>query len=1159
MAVSPADFYAYSRATGVQIPDDPYEKAKLVPEIREFRQNQLRAPQQEQSKGPDPLSVGLGIGLALAGGAAGFLGTKRLLKGPAKSATAGVRQVDLGNMSGDIATAGRFRPRAANEYAPAPSVEPTVVSASRQQIPSGQFSDVPTRANQPGSFKDLTDVERKIASQTQDFTPRGYLEETGAVAPIEDLTTKQEFAKPSLTNQAYEAVESGIGQEEQRIDVKLQRHTGTDVPDVDIPQVEDTFEAFGLLPPVQRTLTKQEKEAKIFARLETEALQLGKSSYSATAPFGPEGRRVPPGPLLYPSQIPVSAGKQVLGVSSPTREFLSAFAQGDSRVQDVVRRENVTGFENIKTYGGVKGASLLEGDTFDPLSGELLSLGEQISGAGKTKEVLNPAWTDAFKTYWERRSTELPHTLDDYAERKALGKLNYQLPVEGQSASNNAQMFEKWDKRTSEALQDLYAETVGDTPQYVIETIEPKTTFAGTETQYRGQAGSSGEATGVPVAVLNPKGIVYGARTKNEPFISVGEKTLARRAENPTYQSGNVLRFKGEGGSTNIDVMPLSYDTESDVVLPHATKGQQVLGKAKVTRTALVPLQKAVLTTNPQTGQQETRLVNFSIDLTAPVGTKKAIDEFGRESAKTTTLQEAVNDLRNYHGKDYASLNRDVDALLKRTHNAYDVPVMSRTSFDKYDEGRNEFIRMLSGSQYEAKEFGFLTSVEGQKLPYTGPISPGSKGNRAENVANARLMLSQAGVPLDKLSDYLPDAEELGTTPRVQTTSTRYLGIPKPDIMSTGTDLGIRTSTYERISPRMGGAVTNQLRRLISDGAKVENIDGNVVYSTERGKVSYPENQLIQTLKSENQDAPSIAALVGRSIATEKTDPLANRKEPSVLAQERGSEQGYYYDEAGQRRKESITTPWGSFTGAARFAAGPASVASMGSYPQGGSRVRVKTSPTDLSQLQERNEFAYAANLTPGGTVRQGALQLGGGLGTISAGIESLPSESATIERYGVTGGQLKQVGDVLMAQAAYKKGQQPGPTRQGLPSSIRLAETPQRLESPYHVYGPLPPSSNLQQQAATTLKNTPINKAIDKVRVPGGSDQPMIPGLLENNLLTSRGYTPNSALDFYTKALERDAAQLEASQPKERMVRRQGRMVPLSQTVQPIQRNVFY
>ena len=350
---------------------------------------------------------------------------------------------------------------------------------------------------------------------------------------------------------------------------------------------------------------------------------------------------------------------------------------------------------------------------------------------------------------------------------------------------------------------------------------------------------------------------------------------------------------------------------------------------------------------------------------------------------------------------------------------------MSRTSFDKYDEGRNEFIRMLSGSQYEAKEFGFLTSVEGQKLPYTVPISPGSEGNRAENVANARTMLLQSGVPQNNISNYLPDVEELGTTPRVQTTSTRYLGIPKPDIMSTGTDLGIRTSTYERISPRMGGAVTSQLRRLISDGAKVENIDGNVVYSTERGKVSYPENQLIQTLKSENQDAPSIATLVGRSIETTKTNPLINRKEPSVRAQERGSDAGYYYDELGSRVKESISTPEGSFTGAARFAAGPASVVSMGSYPQGGSRVRVKTSPTNLNQLQERNQFAYTANLTPGGTVRQGALQLGGGLGAIPAGIESLPSESATIGRYGVTGGQLKQFGETLMSRAAQRKNTQ--------------------------------------------------------------------------------------------------------------------------------------
>ena len=978
MALSPTDFYAYSRATGTPFPEDAEERAQMAPQVLEFRRNQLKSKDEDFN-----VTNALGTVAALAGIGAGGFGLTRLLgrKTPIKKV-----------------------------YAPPAEAAPVVEKISTAGVPPS-----------------------KAVEQTT-FTPRSYIEETGSVAPDVDvdvvdvdLTSKQKQFDSALPEQTSNAIESGLSQEEQRVDVKFQRHTGEDVPDVDIPQVEDPLEIFGLLPPAQRTLTKEEKEVKIFTRLEAEALKLGKTSYSATDPFGLEGRRIPPGPLLYPSQVPKTTGQTVAGVSSPTREFLSVFAQGDPRVQDVVRRENVLGFERVKTYGGVKNVSLLEGDVFDPLSGELLSKGEQIAGVGKTRQKLNPSWAEAYKTYWERRAEELPHTVDDYEARKAAGKLNYQLPEGEQNARNNAQMFKGWDKQTSEALQELYAETVGDTPQYISEIIEPKTSLAGTETQYRGQTGTTGEATSTPVPVLNPKGIVFGAQSKGQPFVSVAETTLARAAQDPSYASGKALRFKGEGGSTMLDVMPLSYDTESDVLLPSSTSGQQLSGKAKVTRTALVPLQKAVLVKDPKTNKLKTQLVNFSIDLTAPVGSRTEINEFGGKISKTITLQEAVNDLRNYHGKDYASLNKNVDALLKSTHKAYKVPVMSRTDFDKYDEGRNEFIRMLAGSQYEAKEYGFLTSVEGQQLPYTGPLPPGSKSNRVENIINARQMLLQTGVPLDKLSDYLPDINEPGTTPRIQTTSTRDVGIPKPDIMSTGTDLGVRTSTYERISPRMGGAVTSQLRNLIAKGAKVENIDGNVVYSTERGKVSYPENQLIETLKSENQDAPSITALVGRSIGTEKTNVLnLNEESPvTILPLQRADETGYYYNNEGTRLKEPITTSQGSFTGLARLAAGPASEVLTGNYPKGERQVSIKTSPVNLAQLQERNRFALTANLTPGGTVRQGALNLGGGLGVISAGIESLPSETATIQRYGRTGRQLKQVGETLMYRAAQKKAAQ--------------------------------------------------------------------------------------------------------------------------------------
>ena len=289
MAVSPADFYAYSRATGVQIPDDPYEKAKLVPEIKEFRQNQLRAPQQEQSKGPDPLSVGLGVGLALAGGLAGGLGIRKLLRGPAKSATAGVRQVDLG----DVAAVRR----AASEYSPTPSkvaqqigeeefvayrpdpkefVSRPVAEARRQaatsdllnaaqmrrepyqlalggeasptlqSIRSSEFGPNLTQTREralglvsaEAPSRPLAAAPDQLTLFEQDinkgFTPRGYLEKTGAVAPIEDLTSVQQQSLPQVIDQKVNAVESAEDQVTGRMKTQLQRNEDLDMGQIEV-------------------------------------------------------------------------------------------------------------------------------------------------------------------------------------------------------------------------------------------------------------------------------------------------------------------------------------------------------------------------------------------------------------------------------------------------------------------------------------------------------------------------------------------------------------------------------------------------------------------------------------------------------------------------------------------------------------------------------------------------------------------------------------------------------------------------------------------------------------------------------------------------------------------------------------------------------------
>ena len=91
-----------------------------------------------------------------------------------------------------------------------------------------------------------------------------------------------------------------------------------------------------------------------------------------------------------------------------------------------------------------------------------------------------------------------------------------------------------------------------------------------------------------------------------------------------------------------------------------------------------------------------------------------------------------------------------------------------------------------------------------------------------------------------------------------------------------------------------------------------------------------------------------------------------------------------------------------------------------------GGKFRQDLESRSLEKARERGRLLGAAEQTPGGRSKQGALNLP--VGVIPAGLGDL-SESEVIRRYGASSGQLKSVADTLMAQAAYKKGQQPGPT----------------------------------------------------------------------------------------------------------------------------------
>jgi len=87
MALSPADFYAYSRATGAPIPEDAEERARMAPDVYNFRQNQLKTPEQGPNYGAIAGLSALGLGLA-----AGGVGLARALKGRAPQVAAKQRQ-----------------------------------------------------------------------------------------------------------------------------------------------------------------------------------------------------------------------------------------------------------------------------------------------------------------------------------------------------------------------------------------------------------------------------------------------------------------------------------------------------------------------------------------------------------------------------------------------------------------------------------------------------------------------------------------------------------------------------------------------------------------------------------------------------------------------------------------------------------------------------------------------------------------------------------------------------------------------------------------------------------------------------------------------------------------------------------------------------------
>lgn len=1140
MALAPADFYAYSRATGVPVPEDPEERAQMAPEVLEFRRNQLKAP---QSEGIDPVSVGIGLGLAAAGLGAGAYGVRKLLQ-------------DRG------------------------------------------VTDIP---KQPGkSGVTFTDLETAAGAR---YRPQEDVPEV----PEETLVDVQESKEPPVADVRNETVNSGAQQFLQRRLEEKQRSTSSTDQAVAVPQEERIYAPSSVLPAARRPL----REEKILDRLASEQALLEQPIFSKRAwnegtSLSPS-RQMPEGIVNYPSSLKnVYEGEEVnvLGPSSPMRETFSAFAQidpemVDRQIQNVLNDTELSpgqkegaiyNLQRLKQASeGVRGEA---GTTALALSrkGKLPYtelLDEPISGIrGEMREVVNPAYAEAMKNYWERRSAELPHTITDYEKRKAAGLLNYQLPEAQRDSRNRAQTFGGWDKATSEALQEIYESEVGDIPQYITELRPARGEEA------RARLGEQEEYTGPlqkyfekerPSGSTQPRDRAYLPVYQPEVYPAM-RKINGQMVGFPSYNLSSLtaesrqspIRYKGAETGNIIDTVPMAVDalTENEIA-------PGVIGQFKTTEIVHAPLQRVELVTDPDSGKTKPRLVNFNIRLDAEVSPYAAALV---GVPPLTSIQNAVQSIKDIHGDDYETINRKVNVLLKNT--VGDTPIMTQRPFDQYDESRRQFINMLSGASYETQQKGFLVGVNGEKLPYTGPQTKGKSAvqneqNRRTNIIEAQRQLSntiesslkQQGLDPEEISkrtqtlvsQYLPGFDESGVItsakPQISSPERQLSGQPLPDIMQkSATGENVRSAYYARLEPSMGGAVSSQLRTLLKSGAQVSTDPpgtpgAKVTYKMGDKTVSYPRNQLIETLKRENQDALNIAELTGITLKGEGEvvsgpyQTLSSRQtgQPNVSPTQRPAKPGFYYNEFGELIQEPITS---SFTGPARFAAGPASDVLSGDYPQGGSRLSVRTSPS--AELQEYNRYrlAAAAEATPGGRMVRGAQQLGQGIGAIPAGLGAL-TESQVLERYGASGSQLQQIGNQLMAQAAYKRGQQPGATQVGVKTGERNIPMGTAGE---RTYGPIPPP---QQGPAVSTLGTSANREIAGYERRVTGPQLSIPGMLTER--PASGYTPNSALDFYEKALAREAQQLASQSTPQRMVRRQGKMVPMAQANRPVQRNVFF
>jgi len=207
MALSPADFVAYSNATGTPYPESPEERAALAPQVRAFRQGQLQSTSEGPNLGNILGGAALGVGALLGGRAL----ARRFSGVPAQVTTSASTPLTTRGMQ-NVDTIGRQRA--------AEQVERQLRQERPQGVVQTDLSAIDKLLDDPGLLSQV-EYEENLASLTPEELREFRGKESRArneyrrlITEIGDESIAQDLAatQVALSSQALNALESGEDQ-----------------------------------------------------------------------------------------------------------------------------------------------------------------------------------------------------------------------------------------------------------------------------------------------------------------------------------------------------------------------------------------------------------------------------------------------------------------------------------------------------------------------------------------------------------------------------------------------------------------------------------------------------------------------------------------------------------------------------------------------------------------------------------------------------------------------------------------------------------------------------------------------------------------------------------------------------------------------------------